>query len=200
MGISRRDFLLGTAGAAAGLILPSYYQRALEFIDRAGQPLLETSGQPLQILTAVKSDMGEMPWKLGIGNPWAGPPPMTLKQFVERYDGVLEHYAWELRELGEEPDWDSQVDWGLSEGFLDTWFERDDPQMKAYELLKDLDLGPDLSGRDAVGELHLEAGSSMVSSYWYADAPDDISISLLQERLNALGTGIEIRIEDPILR
>ena len=40
----------------------------------------------------------------------------------------------------------------------------------------------------------------MVSSYWYADAPDDISISLLQERLNALGTGIEIRIEDPILR
>ena len=44
MAISRRHFLLGSAGAAAGLVLPSYYQRALEFIDRTGQPLLESPG------------------------------------------------------------------------------------------------------------------------------------------------------------
>jgi hypothetical protein len=32
----------------------------------------------------------------------------------------------------------------------------------------------------------------MVSTYWDVEAADDISLSLLQERLNALKTGVKI--------
>ena len=41
MSISRRQFLLSTAGAAGGFILPFFYTRALEFLDQFGEPLLE---------------------------------------------------------------------------------------------------------------------------------------------------------------
>jgi len=32
----------------------------------------------------------------------------------------------------------------------------------------------------------------MVSSYWNVEADDEITLNLLQERLNALGTGVRI--------
>jgi hypothetical protein len=84
MSISRRHFLLGTAGAAAGLILPGYYRRALEFIDRTGQPLLETVSRPTVELSAFKRNWGTLPWTLCIGDPEDGPPEMTLRQFADR--------------------------------------------------------------------------------------------------------------------
>jgi hypothetical protein len=43
-----------------------------------------------------------------------------------------------------------------------------------------------------VGELKLEHGATMVSSYWNVEAADEITLSLLQERLNALKTGVRI--------
>ena len=39
------------------------------------------------------------------------------------------------------------------------------PEKLAYDLLSGLDLGPKLTGPDAVGELKLEHGATMVSSY-----------------------------------
>ena len=35
MSITRRQFLLSTAGAAAGAIIPSFYHRALEFFENS---------------------------------------------------------------------------------------------------------------------------------------------------------------------
>lgn len=40
--------------------------------------------------------------------------------------------------------------------------------------------------------LRLTHGSSMVSSYWNVETDDEIRLNLLQERLNALGTGVRI--------
>jgi hypothetical protein len=74
--------------------------------------------------------------------------------------------------------------------------DRDAPDQLAYDLLCDLDLGPALAGPDAVGELHLEAGRTIVSSYSNVDAADDISLSLLQQRLNDLGMGVRIRVAE----
>ena len=170
MDISRRHFLLGTAGAAAGLILPSYYRRALEFIDVRGEPLLEPAPRP-------------------VGSPYAGPPPMTLRQFSDRYE--IDLYANWYLEPDEVPDWDEPIDWS-QEFFFDTWVLRDSPDKLAYELLSNLDLGPQLAGPNAVGELKVEEGHTMVSTYWDVGAVDDISLSLLQERLNALNTGVKI--------
>ena len=38
MSISRRQFILGTA---AGLILPSYYDKVLTYFENHGEPLLQ---------------------------------------------------------------------------------------------------------------------------------------------------------------
>ena len=40
MSFTRRQFLLSTAGAAGGFILPSFYTQALEFLAETGEPLL----------------------------------------------------------------------------------------------------------------------------------------------------------------
>jgi hypothetical protein len=120
---------------------------------------------------------------------------MTYKQFAGRYnvDPVESLYGWEddFKEFDETFDWDAKVDWE-NEFFWETWMQRDAPQKLAYELLNDLDLGPQLAGPNAVGELKVEQGSTMVSTYWDVEAADDISLSLLQERLNALKTGVKI--------
>ena len=45
----------------------------------------------------------------------------------------------------------------------------------------------------AAGQLNLEHGHNMAGSpYWCVEAADEVTISLLQERLNALKTGVKI--------
>ncbi len=188
MDISRRHFLLGAAGAAAGLILPSYYRRALEFIDRTGRPLLEDIARPSIELTAYPADYSELKYKLAIGDPCQGPPSMTLREFADRYDYDVDE--WYYEDCDEIP-WDEPVDWGC-ETFFETWMLREAPEKLAYELLSGIDLGPQLGGRNAVGELKVEQGWTMVSTYWDVAAADDITLSLLQERLNALDTGVKV--------
>ncbi|MCP4924521.1 MAG: hypothetical protein GY916_01090, partial [Gammaproteobacteria bacterium] len=113
MSISRRHFILGSAGAAAGLILPSYYQQALEFIDRTGKPLLKTVERPSTILTASIVDWGDLQYNLAVGaDPYAGPPLMTLAEFVNRYEVDPYERLYEDLQEGEEPDWEAEVDWG----------------------------------------------------------------------------------------
>jgi hypothetical protein len=193
MNISRRHFLLGTAGAAAGLILPGYYRRALEFIDRTGRPLLETVSRPKIELTAYQGDWDGLPWKLAVGDPFAGPQEMTLRQFQERYDiDLAERWYWE-EDDAPDVDLDQMVDW-REEFFWDAWVEAEFPPKLAYELLRDLDLGPDFEPENAVGHLDLKEGYSMVSTYWVAEAADEVSLSLLQERLNALKTGVQVKV------
>ncbi len=188
MDISRRHFLLGSAGAAAGLILPSYYRRALEFIDRTGQPLLEEVARPSTVLSAYPAEYGDLKYKLAVDNPWQEPPPMTLREFADRYDADVEE--WYLDYLDEIP-WDEPVDWGC-ETFSETWMYKEAPEKLAYELLSGIDLGPQLGGKNAVGELKIEQGWTMVSTYWDVEAADEVTLSLLQERLNALNTGVKV--------
>lgn len=83
MDISRRRFVLGAAGAAVGLILPGYYRRALEFIDRTGRPLLELAERAVTELLAFQGSGRDLQYSLPIGDPSAGPPPMTLRNFCE---------------------------------------------------------------------------------------------------------------------
>ena len=195
MSISRRHFLLGTAGAAAGLILPGYYRRALEFIDRTGQPLLETVSRPTVELSAFKRNWGTLPWTLCVGDPEDGPPEMTLRQFADRYGREPE----DLLDYGDEgvQGLDALVDWE-QDCFMDTWLNAEAPDKLAYEWLSPLDLGPDFECEDAVGRIDVEAGASMMGSYWIVEAADEISLSLLQERVNALKTGVRIKVVDDL--
>lgn len=184
MGITRRQFLLSTAGASAGFILPSYYSRALEFLDQFGEPLLESP----QIVQEELIVCGDRFNELNLGDPYCEPPPMTWREYAKKYHwGSLEDFAddWELpmTELDEDAPWDVVVD---------SWIRRESPNSKAYYLLDSLDLGPELTGPDAVGGLVFTDGACPGNDYIGVNAEDDITLSLLQQRLNDLGTGIKL--------
>jgi len=83
------------------------------------------------------------------------------------------------------------VDWE-QDFFFDTWMYRESPERVAYDLLRNLDLGPKLKAKHAVGHLRLEEEFNMLGTYWNVEAADDITLSLLQERLNQLNTGVKI--------
>jgi len=74
----------------------------------------------------------------------------------------------------------------------DEWLRCDSPSARAYHTLWSLDLGRQLKGPDAVGGLDFLEESNMVST-WLAVRPrDEVTLSLLQQRLNDLGTGIRV--------
>ena len=55
-----------------------------------------------------------------------------------------------------------------------------------------LDLGPDLEGANAVGEIVFIDGACPGNDYLGVRATDQVSVSLLKKRLNELDTGIRI--------
>lgn len=91
----------------------------------------------------------------------------------------------------EEVDFDEFMD---RETVIDHWARNDSLNARAYILLERLDRGPDLNGKDAVGEIRFIDGACSGNDYLGAEAIDQISISLLQIRLNELKTGIRILV------
>jgi hypothetical protein len=187
MTISRRHFLIGIA---PGLILPSFYDKALAFLAHHDRPLLELP--PERQIELVAVDHGGGDYELNVGNPYREPPEMTVREYAVRYWGGEEAYveAWDC-----EPD---EVDWNATQEpwhVLEAWARQDSPNAEAYRLLEDLELGPSLSGPDAVGELIFTDGACPGNDYLGVSAADHLTVSLLQERLNQLDTGVFITME-----
>jgi hypothetical protein len=185
MSITRRQFLLSTAGASVGAIIPGYYFRALEFSEQFDEPLLEPPTRPTRELHTFHN-CDEL--ELCFGDPTVGPPDMTYREFFARYQPEgIETFE---EEWGMGPEYlDTLMDW---ETVLDTWSLHDSPQALAHSYLSSLDLGPRLSGNGAVGKLEFFEDSNMVSCWRGVRYEDDVTLSLLQQRLNDLGTGIQI--------
>ena len=186
MSFTRRQFLLSTVGAAGGFILPSFYARALEFVDQFEEPLLEPPKRVVDELIICQEFEGE----LNLGDPREEPPDMTWREYLTRYHpGSLDEFEfhWELEEaqLDDAAPWDKVID---------SWGQFDSPAARAYHLVESLDLGPDLTGPKAVGGLISIDGSCPGVDYLGVRAEDDISISLLQQRLNDLKTGIKVSL------
>jgi hypothetical protein len=182
MSITRRQFLLSTAGAAAGFILPSFYTRVLAFVDQFGEPLLESPPLVREELIVCTDRCNE----LNLGDPYYEPPSMTWREYADRYYGgsleVLED-GWEISG----PAIDEEVPWDV---MIDEFIRTDSANAKAYRMLESLDLGPKLIGPDAVGSLVFTDGACPGNDYLGVAAEDAITISLLQKRLNDLGTGV----------
>jgi len=186
MSVTRRQFLLSTAGAAVGAIIPSFYHRALEFFEQFEEPLLippeRVSGD---LVVAHINDYPE----LCLGDPWAEPPEMTFREYFTRYEP--EGFATFERDWRRRPeDLDTEID---GDYVFDQWLLRHGPSARAYHYLQSLDLGPALRGREAVGGLDFLEEWNMAGSNWVAVLPqDEVTLSLLQQRLNDLVTGIRI--------
>ena len=186
MSISRRQFLLSTAGAAVGAIVPSFYYRALGHFERFGESLLLAPAHATQEL-CVLDNQGEL--ELFLGDPFEEPPSMTYREYFTRFDPeALEN---------------SGADWGIGKEDLDTlihdeylwdnWFLNEGPAARAHTYLQTLDLGKNLGGPDGVGRLDFFRESNMTSMWYGVRAEDEVTISLLQQRLNDLNTGIVVK-------
>jgi hypothetical protein len=186
MSITRRQFLLSTAGASAGFILPSFYFRALEFFERFGEPFLVAPDRLTQDLN-VLDVCGEY-LELNLGDPYLEPPRLTFREYFERYSPEgIETFEddWDLtRDHLDDlaPDWYIEDCWTLQHGSA----------ARAYHLLSSLDLGDELTGPNAVGGLEYILGPFPGSNYTAVCAQDEVTLSLLQQRLNDLGTGIRV--------
>jgi hypothetical protein len=189
MSISRRQFILGTA---AGLILPSYYDKVFTFFENHGEPLIEVPKHADLDLYAL--DIGLNDYQFNFGMPRLEPPRMTIRQFAARYYGDEDVYRiFQGWEEDADIDWDAEMD---PANVLDYWALTDSPHLKAYRLLEELDLGSDLEGGYAVGRINFIDGPIPGSDYIGAHTDDPITLSLLQKRLNELNTGIRISVLD----
>ena len=183
--MNRRQFLLTTA---AGFILPSFFDKAFTFIEQFEEPLII---KPKDVTTELFVYADGFNWQFNLGSPHEQPPEMTYREFIKRYwcDDIA---CWL-------DDWDKEPDTNLDEvmnfwEMIDSWCRTDSPNAKAYRLLEKFDLGPNFNSPDALGELQFIDGPCPGNDYLGIHAEDYISISLLQERLNQLNSGIHVRV------
>ena len=191
MTMSRREFFLATSGAAAGFVLPSYYEKVLDFTEVFGEPLLEVPRNPKIVLTAADW-AGDGDYGLTWGDPEEEPDlNITLREYANRYCGGEQGY---LDMYGEEREWVDFDEIAFGPMVYGNWERVVGPPARASLLLEKLDLGSQLIGEDAVGELEFIDGPNPGSSYLGVQALGLVSVSLLQQRLNDLDTGISIEL------
>ena len=197
MSITRRHFLLGTS---AGLILPTFFDKAWSYFENHGEPLLVTPRKHDEILYAVDlAGSRRDGFEFLLGAPLDDFPTMTLGEFIElQYDSV-KHYLLEyegydpedIEEAERELDLDEHLEDDMVLDFLpkENW-----PEGRAYEYLSDLDLGPRLESAKAAGELRFIDERLGGSGYLGVHADNAVTLSLLQMRLNELGERIAIKL------
>ncbi|HIG58657.1 MAG TPA: hypothetical protein EYQ21_04560 [Flavobacteriales bacterium] len=189
MSFTRRQFLLTTSVTGLGFILPSFYEKALGFCENHGEPLILPAKNTDTILYAWQD--GEL--ELDLGHPSTEPPTLTRREYIDRYvNGGLEKYLKELPFLSENRKYDLDAEVDRDEVF-DAWATVDSPWAKACDLIDEIDLGPDLEGEHAVGGIE-DVNGGPCSIIQAKVAEDYVSLSLLQERLNQLNTGIRIEL------
>jgi hypothetical protein len=186
--ITRRQFILGTA---AGLILPSYYDKVITYFENHGEPLIEIRKRSDLDLYAVDCGGGIIDFHLG-EVAMESPGPMSLREYAERYFGGEQGYLDAYCEEREEVEFDEIA----YPSMVETTWTRNNGTAKAHRLLEKLDLGSDFDSDDAVGQLEFLDCPNMCSEYLGVQTEDPVSVSLLQKRLNELNTGIRITMRE----
>jgi hypothetical protein len=94
-------------------------------------------------------------------------------------------------------------DWGATEDQLDeeisreaymAWSSRDIIAQRTSDLLKRLDVGSHFNRADSIGGIRFERPPYKMSCGQFAYCDDLLSVSLLQARLNELGTRIAVEV------
>jgi hypothetical protein len=191
MSITKRQFLLGTA---AGLVLPSFYEKVHSYFENHGEPLLlspELSGETI----FACADWAENGYQLNLGDLEEGPPEMTILEFCKVYgEGDPEHW-WRDFWLGTDDASPIDMNVRMNPGSVEEWWSlKYSTCARAYHYLGDLDLGPQLNGANSVGTLDFGSGGAPGMSFLRVEAVDEVTLSLLQNRLNQLRTAVAIQV------
>jgi hypothetical protein len=216
--MDRRSFIVS---AACALLTPSFLKDTTRIIERTSSPLLVAPDNPTRTLFALRGraltgsgffydlwldsvredpndDFFYMTWREYIaarGYRVRGKDRALAKLLLENYEEHLtlngETHGERLKEarvLLDEP---------ADEDFLlDQWKTWGSPQGKAYHELFDLDLGPDPRLHRGVGLIDFIDSPSLGYYACSVEVDGCLSLSLLQGRLNELGTGLQIEIRD----
>ena len=191
--ITRRSFLIG-----AGAILTTDLVTRFEWhIRNHGDPLILAPEEPHTILHVDPNK----DYEIRLGN-WDDILDLTNREVLKDYCGLdldksklkLSDYHRIREEYGIAPtELDEPVSWDLATQGLP---RSATPNGAAYSLLDGLNIGPELHGTgQLVGGLHFVDGPMPGNDYLGVSCKDEISISLLQARLNELGESIEVRVE-----
>jgi hypothetical protein len=181
MKFSRRLFLAGAAGLAA----QAFYQRALDYVLTNEEPLLLP---PTRASINIYADniTGDSYW-LFHGAPWGhpdgDPSEVIVKEFVDRFcDGDYAEYSTHFEHA---PALTDRINWCIAY-HDETWASCQDPAKLAYRLVEPLELGNDFTHENGAGEILFEPFHEL------AIVPNDLSLSLLQRRLNDLDSGVRL--------
>ena len=198
--ISRRSFLLGIGG----LVTAAFAARAKAHALTEGLPLLLDSKQAAKTFhmfeVPATGDPWHNKWRISLGV-WEQDPPTapTWRQYLAqqgyRFDTPedLARLRWE-RDLGP-----AELDEPLPElTWWGAWEYSESPQAKAFQFLRERDLGWSLNGRGRkAGRIDfVEGGWHPGSNERWAELRDDLTVSLLQARLIDLGQPIRIVIDE----
>lgn len=174
--LTRRQFLLSVPVGVAGYILPS-------FLTQITIPL-----QSAASYTLYAESQGDGQFQLYLGNPYEEPPAKTWREYIEEDYGDLETYVdlngYEPGEFDE--DLDSTVDQEL---YFESWAHCESSNARAYYLLENLELGTELEE-----SIIFINGCCPGNDYIGVIAKNVYSLSLLQQRFNALNEEIKIEI------
>ena len=194
MSISRRKFLIGSSATIAGVILPSFADKALSQVADTGIPLLEVPTTESQLFYALYMDEYYLITDAAAGPDFDIPPPTSWTEYFgfngnEITDRLLEEYDLTT------PDLDGEADAYMVE---EQWEYLRSPYAQAYVKLRNLEdqLGPEITGDDD-GELRHVTFNDFTnpsSSARVAEVPCAVGLSCLQHRLNAINAGIRIEL------
>ncbi|MDA8555238.1 hypothetical protein N9V98_06670 [Luminiphilus sp.] len=187
MSFSRREFLLGFG---AGLLLPKNWDFYANFLARTGEPYLARPKSAEHTLYAKNFDEPEgLRLILDFDSMDASVPnfsSMTKREFINVYVPALS-----AEDLEYEDDLDEVVPRWYA---FDHWVEAHSPDVKAFELLRYLDLGG-LSERNDRGQgwIHFVDGPCPGNSSRWVNI-DPLGTSVLQHKLNELGLPVQVAL------
>ena len=188
---SRRGFLIGTGG----LLTMAFVSDARAFIRRKEAPLLALPSRTAHTLYWDWPDALDQPQLFLDGEPEVlAPTPPTWRVFLKSLD-ARDYRASEIKQrlqvIGFEP---SQLDEEMDESWWEMHYDRiSGPSAKAYRLLENIDLGPDLGRRGDGPHLQFrEGGGNQFDYSLHAHASDMLALPLLQARLIDLRLAIKV--------
>jgi len=194
----RRSFLIGMGGL---LTAPFIAKVEAAIVQNAAPEALIAEADCLRTLRAVPMHRG---YYLTFEYDPDDIPQMSYREMLEElHDMYLPSSSHlndeELEELdaicGIGPEQLDEL--APPEAYAARWFERHSPREEAFYYLEALDLGPeDEEGDDLKGDLRFVEEEHPGSSYIAVEAPDVLTLHLLQARLLDLGEDIYIRIEE----